>query len=173
MKPRERILLAITVLAAVSAACFIFLIEPMMKQMSLSDSVKIRNRKYLGLLSRKDDIQKRAKIFDSGYFKNTPEEQQLALGVFMEKKAGESGISHIKSLVPLEEKPGGENNKELSLLIDMECSLRSLTKMLFEIGNSDVPLRVSKVQLTGETGESGTIRAQIEVTTLWINNSNQ
>jgi hypothetical protein len=171
MKKREKQLLAMTIFAAVCALGYIFVFEPLIKQTALSDSVKTRNRKYLGLLARKDDIEKRFKAIDANYFKPSPQEQQLVFQVFMEKLAKQSGISRIKSIVPEPLRDGGGKSEEISLQMDLECALSALTKLLYETGNSGVPLRVRKLQLTGETGEPNTVRAQILITSLWINPS--
>ena len=165
MKKNEKILAIITAGLGLLALLYVFLIEPVFKSVFVSSSNDSRNQKYIELLDRKDEIQKQAKdLFSSDYWKDTAEEQHIALQTHIENITRKSGITQIKSIYPL-----SSNNEELVLQVSMDCSTDNLSSLLYRTGASDVPLQVRKLMIHGETGNPNTISVQIELSSIWIN----
>ena len=79
-----------------------------------------------------------------------------------------SGITRIKSIVPIAAKPTNETNAEIALQIDVECRIEALTRFLYKIGASEMPLQVQKVQINGETGDPDIVGTQIQIDSLWM-----
>jgi hypothetical protein len=164
MKQSERTLLMITVATGALALAYVFAFEPALKAFD-SASVSMRNRKYIYILEHKNEITERSsRVFSQGYWKNTPQEQRLSFQALIEKTARESGISRIKGIYPMPE----NGTERISLQLEAECTLGALTKLLYLIGCSDLPLKVRKFQIYGNTEGTGMLRTEIEVATIWI-----
>ncbi|OGS20216.1 MAG: hypothetical protein A2252_06350 [Elusimicrobia bacterium RIFOXYA2_FULL_39_19] len=165
MNSNEKKLLVITISIGILSLLYVYILEPGIKSVFISNSVNLRNRKYIDIYNRKDEIKQQSKqILFTNYWKNTPQEQQLAFQMHIEKLSAASGVNKIKSIFPLQE--NANSNNEMALQINAECSINSLTKWLYNIGMSDVPLHVRKLQISGETGDSNILRVQIEIATL-------
>lgn len=166
MKKNERLLLIIAVLTGISALLYVYIIEPKIIPMD-NASLSSKNKQYFEIYNRKDEIRKHEKeLLTNKYFKNTVQEQQMAFQIYLENVAKESNITQIRSILPLANQ---NTSNEVVLQLDFECPLESLSRFLYKIGNSGVPVQVRKLQITGETEGQNTIRTQIEVTNLFLN----
>lgn len=170
MKKREIILLVITVAIALGSLSYVYVLEPYLKSSVVSDSVALRYQQYLDLLNNQKQINEQAEqIFGSDYWKSDPEEQQIALQIYIEEIARSSGIRQVRSIYPLTINDKKESRSvDISLQIDLECSIRALTKLLYKIGTSNVPLQIKKLQIFSETGNPNLVRSNIEVASLWM-----
>ncbi|OGS21152.1 MAG: hypothetical protein A3J83_08815 [Elusimicrobia bacterium RIFOXYA2_FULL_40_6] len=165
MKKNEKRLLVITISIGILSLLYVYILEPGFKSVFSSSSINLRNRKYIDLYNRKDEIKQQAKqILFTNYWKSNPQEQQLAFQMHIQKLASSSGVKNIKSIFPLPKDTASD--KEIALQIEAECSISDLTKLLYNIGISDVPLQVRKLQISGETGDANILRIQIEISTL-------
>ncbi|OGS36733.1 MAG: hypothetical protein A2293_10355 [Elusimicrobia bacterium RIFOXYB2_FULL_49_7] len=169
MKQSEKRLLIITISIAVLSLFYIYLIEPRMNTLCVSSSLDLRNKKYLDILNRKDEIHRKAQqILSLKYWKNTPQEQQIAFQMYMETITREAGITQIKSVLPLQMKTNADNGEEIALQMEVECSVVAFSRLLHKAGSSEVPVQIRKLSMHGETGDPDVVRAQIEVATIWI-----
>jgi hypothetical protein len=170
LNKRELTLLLITIAVGVGAFGYIYVIEPVLKYTLVSDSVISRYKGYMSLVNNQSAIEQRSKnILPADYRKDTPEEQQISMQVYIEKLTRSSGITKINSIYPLQiQKTEKEPFQELALQLDMECSLYSITKLLYNIGISDIPLKVKQLKIFSETNDPGMLQVQIEVASIWI-----
>jgi len=165
MKKSEKILLTITVIIAVCAIGYIYLIEPNIKSLFGSSTINLRNKKYIEILNRKDEIQKESKrVLSSNYWKGSQQEQLAAFQIYVEKIAKESDVTQVKSILPIT-----SNNNEIIIQLDAECSVSALTKLLLKTSQSDVPIQIKRLQVYSETNDPNVVRIQIEIATVWIN----
>lgn len=170
LNKREHLLLVLTIAVAVGALAYIYVLEPLLKTSIVSDSVSGRYQQYIRLLDNKENIRKRAEeIFTSDYWKKSPEEQQSNMHIQIEKIARDSGIREVRSIYPLSMQKKNDYD-EIALQMDLECSVYALTKLLYNIANSNVPLQVRKLQIFGETGNPKLIKTHIEISSIWIPN---
>ncbi|MCB4791516.1 MAG: hypothetical protein LHV68_06470 [Elusimicrobia bacterium] len=168
MKNSELILLFIAVFAGLGSVGYIYILEPVFNTAALTGDVASRYKEYAALLEKKNELEAKAKqVLSSGYFKPDSQEQLTALSSLAGKIAQNSGIRQIASIYPLTALKKGRY-EEIAVQIEMDCTLGSLTKMVHEIETSELPLKVRKLQITGETEDPKIIRVQIEVASLWI-----
>lgn len=168
MKKNERILLFITITIGILAILYSYVLEPYIKPLFVSGINRTLNKRYLEIWNRKDDIRNRSRqIFASDYWKSSPQEQQTAFKELIVNIAKKSGISQIKSITPITNSPHNSAYEEIAVQIDLECPIESFTKFLYMAGNSEVPIQVRKIQINGETGKTGILGAQIELSSIW------
>jgi hypothetical protein len=170
MKKSEQTLLFITVSVALSALFYVYVLEPGIKTISFFDNTGNRNKRFMEILERGDKIDEEyKKIFGSGYWKDSPQEQATSFQILIEKLAKDSGTAKVKSILPVPANKTGDNDlTEIPVQIDVECGINTLSRLLYNISKSDTPMRVNRLQVNGETGTPGTLRAQIEIATIWL-----
>ena len=122
---------------------------------------------YMNLLNRKEEIKERSKeIFSSDFWKSNIEDQQIAMQIHIEKLAKKSKVKQILGILPLEIRTS--DSDEIKIKLDIECSMYSLTRLLYNISNSQLPLKINKLDIYSDVGMSSQVRAQIELSSLMI-----
>jgi hypothetical protein len=170
MKKNELILLFITIGVGTLSLIYVYVIEPNIKTLFKPGLGDLRNKKYIDIFNRKNEIQNRAsRVFMPGYWKKNVQDQQIAFQIYIENIARETGIVKIKSILPLQVTTNNKNNYEIVLQVDVECSIGNLTKFLYNTSVSDVPIQILKLKINSDMVEPENLRVQIRVSTIWLN----
>ena len=172
LSSRELKLFYITLCIAIGAVVYVFLLEPFKNALFLPGAASGSYKKAMDLLSRKQEIEETSKnVFSSDKWKDSAEEQQVALQVYIEQMTKSAGVSKLMSIYPLtiENRNG---LKEISLQIEMQGTITSLTNLLYKIGTSNLPLKVNKINIFSETEEQGMLKSQIEIASVWFPSDN-
>ena len=104
---------------AAGAIVYVFLLEPFRNALFLPGTASGGYKKAMDLLSHRQELEESSKnVFSSNRWKDSPEEQQVALQVYIEQIANSSGISKLMSIYPLTIE-NGSGLKEISLQIEV------------------------------------------------------
>lgn len=168
MKKSEKKLLSAAVSIIILSIVYIYFLEPYFKSKNISEVNVSDEQKYVRLIEQKEEIKKQAKkIFSMEYWKNSCQEQQISMQIYVESLIRNAGIKDIRSVYPLTVQKKTSFD-ELAVQMDLECSVSNLTKLLYDMGNSEVPLQIKKLQIYNEAGQTDLVRAEIEVSSLWM-----
>ncbi|MFH1367980.1 MAG: GspMb/PilO family protein [Elusimicrobiota bacterium] len=167
LRKREKIILFITICVAAISLAYVYIIEPRIQFISLSDETYLRYRSYASLLDRKDEINARYdEIFSPKYFKKTVEEQQVALQIYLEETIKSAGVKEILSIRSLQMKENA-SFRELSVQLDARLPHFAVAFFLYKLGAGRMPVRIERLQIYAEENDPKNVKMQIAVAMRW------
>lgn len=170
---RETILSVVTISLLSLALVYVYLIEPYGNRSADIKGVSTRYNKSVFLKEHKNEIERTARlVFAPVCWKQTPDEQQLALQMRMEEMLRAAKIQKVLSMYPMQayERKG---STEIRFKIDAECSLESLASLLSMTAKSAVPFRILKLQINSPEEGAGLLKVHFEISSLWFSVSEE
>jgi Tfp pilus assembly protein PilO len=150
---REKIILFVTLWLISLSLAYNFILEPLLNRYSTLNqeigAVKAKIKKYLLLLSQKEDIQKKYERLSSPAF-SPGEEKGGLVGILaeIESLAKNSGIN-ILDIRPQTPR-SGQTYKEALIELRTEGVMESYLKFIYDIENSLFLLRIKEFQLNSK-----------------------
>lgn len=153
LNKREKIILFVTLGVISLSAAYNFIFEPVLNRYSTLnqeiDGVKAKIKKYLLLLSQKEDIQKKYDKLSSPAFSQGQEKGGL-VGILAEIES----LAHSSGINILDIRPqtprSGLTFKEALIELRTEGAMESYLKFIYDIENSLLLLRIKEFQLNSK-----------------------
>ena len=157
---REKSVFFITVAVVIFSLVFHFLIAPVIndndilnKEINVAQS---KLRKYLRLLSQKDNIEKAYNQFSSAFsIKDAQDDKQVEVLSELERLAKDANIRIIDIRPSLNVFSGSSAYKETLVDFRAEGNMEGFTKFIYEIENSLSLLKIRKLQLSTKSNLQG------------------
>jgi Tfp pilus assembly protein PilO len=168
---RERLLFTVTVSIIVSAILVNFIVSPLNKKWRRLNSeilaLKTQLRRYAVILSQQKKIESRYNLY-ADYLKaeSSNEEAQAAVLQEVENLARSAGVV-LTNVVPssLEDK---DFYRQFNLRIELEASIPSLTRFLYEVQNSRQLLSVGRLSIATKAGSAEILRCTLQIGKIFI-----
>lgn len=168
LNSRERILAIGTISIAAAALVYVAIVEPLQQKFHAADTAPLGYETYNHLITKQAEInQQYKKIFSSMNWKKTPEEQNVYFQMHIQKIAQSEHIQEIVTMRPLETN-NASGYTELSLQLDVRCSVNALTAFLYRTTTDTLPMRITKLYIYSDENESQYLKAQMVISTLWM-----
>jgi hypothetical protein len=168
LNKRESILLIITLCIVIFALAYIYILEPLTKSKFFTNPLTTEYKEYIDLIKNKQQILAEGnKIFSQNYWKHNPQQQQLSLQMHIQNIIKECDIVDIKSILPLQ-----INNmrqyQEIAIQIDIECPLSSLTKFIYKLETSIIPIKIRELKIQSNENNSNSVKSQIQISSIFF-----
>lgn len=169
---REKMLGAVTIVAALMALTYNFIIEPLAKQWNTLEE-EIRDKEVLltkhnRILRDKDEIQKlhseHTRFFQKE--KLTPDEES-ALALSAIEKLARGARTYIINIKPLTTK-SYENYDKFTFRVTTESRISELTKFIYDLQSSEQLLKIERMAIRAKERKPGIIKAILHITKISV-----
>lgn len=163
---REKTLILLTLLAIFGSLLYSFVVEPLSRNyVQLQQEIqskRIRLIKNTKLMRDKDIIEKEFEVYGQHLLTKGSNEEEMASVLSEIEKIGKSSGIYLSDVKPQKIRDMGYY-KLLLVEIKFQASMQTLSKFIYDLRNSSLLLKVQRLQINIQGGESALLEGLIQI----------
>jgi Tfp pilus assembly protein PilO len=172
---REKIILSLTLLVAVSSTFWVFLIKPQFIERRARIEREILRKeekvnKALEIIKERGKLEEEFRFFQEKAKSEVPPEKQVTTFLAELQTMAAAAKIRISDLKPMEEDKNRPKDddfyKRISAQMNIECDLGALSKFLYGIQTSSRILDVRTLEISPKFGSSSGLRGKVLISTI-------